>query len=311
MWTASTERFSDIQVGINDTADNLLKTVKNNGKTNISPSTLFAISSILEGCDFINGSPQNTLVPGLVELAQKHHVHVAGDDFKTGQTKVKSVFVDFLIKAGIKPQSIVSYNHLGNNDGHNLNAPPQFRSKEITKSGVIDDMIDSNPVLYQKGEHPDHCIVIKYIPFVGDSKRAMDEYTSEICMNGLNTMVIHNTCEDSLLAATVMLDLVLLCELLQRISVRIISDKSNENGNYIQHMENGNKSEKLDFHTIVSFLSILLKSPCTVPGEPLINAFSRQRNMIESLFFSCVGLQPSSDMHLEHKLMGFKKFMKH
>lgn len=57
-----------------------------------------------------------------------------------------------------KPTSIVSYNHLGNNDGKNLSAPQQFRSKEISKSNVVDDMVESNPILYQPGEKPDHCV---------------------------------------------------------------------------------------------------------------------------------------------------------
>lgn len=145
----------------------------------ISPSTLFAVACILEGVSYINGSPQNTLVPGVVELAEQRQVFVGGDDFKTGQTKFKSVLTDFLISAGIKPTSIVSYNHLGNNDGKNLSAPQQFRSKEISKSNVVDDMVRSNSILYGPGEHPDHCVVIKYVPAVGDSKRALDEYTSK------------------------------------------------------------------------------------------------------------------------------------
>ena len=70
-------------------------------------------------------------MPGLVEMAEKKGVFIAGDDFKSGQTKLKSVLVDFLVGAGIKPVSIVSYNHLGNNDGKNLSAPQQFRSKEV------------------------------------------------------------------------------------------------------------------------------------------------------------------------------------
>lgn len=57
-----------------------------------------------------------------------------------------------------QPTSIVSYNHLGNNDGMNLSAPQQFRSKEISKSNVVDDMVQSNPILYQPGEKPDHCV---------------------------------------------------------------------------------------------------------------------------------------------------------
>lgn len=136
-------------------------------------------------------------MPGVLELAQENGIFVGGDDFKTGQTKIKSVLVDFLVGAGIKPVSIVSYNHLGNNDGKNLSAPRQFRSKEISKSSVVDDMVLSNRILYPNGSHdaPDHTVVIKYVPYVGDSKRALDEYVSEIFLGGHNTISMHNTCE--------------------------------------------------------------------------------------------------------------------
>merc|ERR1711937_1008934 len=219
LWTANTERFCDVREGLNDTADNLLAAIRAD-EPEVSPSTCFAVASILEGVTYINGSPQNTFVPGIIELAEQHGVFIGGDDFKSGQTKMKSVLVDFLVNAGIKPESIVSYNHLGNNDGKNLSAPKQFRSKEISKSNVVDDMVDSNKILYEEDEHPDHCVVIKYVPFVGDSKRALDEYTSKIFMNGTNTIAMHNTCEDSLLATPLILDLVLICELAERISMR-------------------------------------------------------------------------------------------
>ncbi|RVE39892.1 hypothetical protein evm_015458, partial [Chilo suppressalis] len=171
-------------------------------------------------CCYINGSPQNTLVPGVVERAESRGVFVAGDDFKSGQTKLKSVLVDFLVAAGLKPVSIVSYNHLGNNDGKNLSAPKQFRSKEISKSNVVDDTVQSNRILYKEGEKPDHVVVIKYVPYVGDSKRAMDEYTSEILLHGTNTIVVHNTCEDSLLAVPLILDLLVLAELFSRVQYK-------------------------------------------------------------------------------------------
>lgn len=186
LWTANTERFTDVKDGLNMTADQLLASIKNN-EDEVSPSQVFAVASILEGAPYINGSPQNTIVPGVIELAQRHGVFVAGDDFKSGQTKMKSVLVDFLVSAGIKPQSIVSYNHLGNNDGKNLSAPQQFRSKEISKSNVVDDMVAANHILYKHNEHPDHCVVIKYVPFVKDSKRALDEYMSTIFMNGIRS----------------------------------------------------------------------------------------------------------------------------
>jgi len=133
LWSANTERFAEIIPGVNDSADALLTAISE-GHSEISPSTLFAVATMLEGCSYINGSPQNTFVPGALELAQRMKVYIGGDDFKSGQTKMKSVMVDFLISAGLKPMSIASYNHLGNNDGKNLSSPQQFRSKEISKS---------------------------------------------------------------------------------------------------------------------------------------------------------------------------------
>ena len=285
LWTANTERFSEIIPGVNDTADNLLKAIKEN-HSEISPSTVFAVAAALEGCTCINGSPQNTFVPGAIELAEKHKTFIAGDDFKSGQTKLKSVLVDFLVSAGIKPVSIVSYNHLGNNDGYNLSAPQQFRSKEISKSNVVDDMVQSNKILYQPGEKPDHCVVIKYVPYVGDSKRAMDEYTSEILLGGHNTLVIHNTCEDSLLASPIILDLVLLAEICSRITFKLADSEDEYTG----------------FRSVLSILSYLCKAPLVPRGAPVINALSRQRAAIENMFRACLGLSPENNMLLEHKV---------
>ena len=155
VWTANTERYADIIEGVNDTADNILKAVENSHEE-IAPSTIFALACILEKTPFINGSPQNTFVPGCIDLAERERVYIGGDDFKSGQTKVKSVLVDFLVNAGIKPIGITSYNHLGNNDGRNLSEQPQFRSKEISKTNVVDDMVAANQILYKPGEHPDH-----------------------------------------------------------------------------------------------------------------------------------------------------------
>lgn len=187
MWTANTERYADIIAGVNDTADNLLKSIEQ-GHEEVSPSTVFAVACILENTPFINGSPQNTFVPGAIQLAEKHNAFIGGDDFKSGQTKMKSALVDFMISAGIKLTSIASYNHLGNNDGKNLSSHKQFRSKEISKSNVVDDMVEANSVLYKKGEHPDHCVVIKYMPAVADNKRALDEYYAEIFLGGHQTI---------------------------------------------------------------------------------------------------------------------------
>ena len=283
-WTANTERYADILEGVNDTADNLLAAIRS-GHEEVAPSTVFAVACILEGAPFINGSPQNTFVPGAIELAEKHGAFVGGDDFKSGQTKMKSALVDFLISAGIKLTSIASYNHLGNNDGKNLSSQRQFRSKEISKSNVVDDMVEANSVLYKPGEHPDHTVVIKYMPAVGDNKRALDEYYAEIFLGGHQTISIFNVCEDSLLASPLIIDLVLVAEMMTRIQWKASAD-----------------DEYKSFHSVLSILSYMLKAPLTPPGTPVVNALAKQRGALTNIFRACVGLEPESDMTLEHKL---------
>ena len=283
LWTANTERFASVEEGVNDTAENLLESIQR-GEAEVSASTVFAVASILEGCTFINGSPQNTFVPGVIELAMEKKVFIAGDDFKSGQTKMKSVLIDFLVSAGIKPVSIVSYNHLGNNDGKNLSAPSQFRSKEISKSNVVDDMVASNRMLFEEDEHPDHVVVIKYVPTVADSKRAMDEYTSEIFMGGKNTIVMHNTCEDSLLATPLIYDLVILAELCERVT-----------------MKKDGADNWESFHPVLSILSYMLKAPLVPNGAPVVNALFTQRQAIINVMRACLGLGPDNHMTLEHR----------
>ncbi|KAL5612401.1 hypothetical protein BROUX41_000072 [Berkeleyomyces rouxiae] len=284
LWTANTERYAEIVPGVNDTADNLLQAISD-GHDEVSPSTVFAVACILEGSPFINGSPQNTFVPGAIELAERHNAFIGGDDFKSGQTKMKSALVDFMINAGIKLTSIASYNHLGNNDGKNLSSQKQFRSKEISKSNVVDDMVEANSVLYKPGEHPDHTVVIKYMPAVGDNKRALDEYYAEIFMGGHQTISMFNVCEDSLLASPLIIDLVLVAEMMTRIQWKTVD-----------------AAEFKHFHSVLSVLSYMLKAPLTPSGTPVVNALAKQRSALTNIFRACVGLEPESEMTLEHKL---------
>jgi myo-inositol-1-phosphate synthase len=299
-WTANTERYSDIINGVNDTADNLLASIKSS-HSEVSPSTLFAVAAILEGEPFINGAPQNTFVPGVIDLAERNKSFIGGDDLKSGQTKLKSVLAEFLVNAGIKPLSISSYNHLGNNEGHNLSAERQFKSKEISKSSVVDDMVDANRLLYKapevgpkgepigKGEHPDHIVVIKYVPAVGDSKRAIDEYYSEIFCGGRNTISIFNECEDSLLATPLILDLTILAELLTRVKYRKTSGE--------------NKAEDFaPLYPVLSLLSYMLKAPLVKPGTDVVNSLNRQRNALDSFLKACIGLENNSDLLLESRI---------
>ena len=280
MWSASTERFNKGTWADRHELDKAMHA----DDPEISPSIIFALAAAETGCIFINGSPQNTLGPAVIDHAKYHGTFVGGNDFKTGQTKIKSVLVDWLVSGGIKPLSIVSYNHLGNNDGKNLDEAPQFQSKENTKKNVIDDVVAENPAIFPCGTTPDHAVVIKYVPAVGDSKRAMDEYYSELFLGGRHTLAMHNTCEDSLLAVPIILDIIVFAEFFSRIQIRDTQD--------IMHK----------FNTVLSFLSIFFKAPVTNDSEPLINAFFRQRTGLENFFRAFLGLPPADHMYVDKRI---------
>jgi len=216
-------------------------------------SVLYCVAAIEESVLYLNGSPQNTFHPGMVEYARQKGALLAGSDFKSGQTRFKTIMSDFIIGSGIRLSSVVSYNHLGNNDGKNLQDDKCFLSKKISKSGVLEDAVNGNKILYPEGnKNIDHEVVIKYIPFVGDTKRALDEYSSLIFMNGISTISTYNMCEDSLLAVPLMYDMVILGELFSRMEI---------------------DSAKLG--PVLSYLSFFFKAPITNHDEYVVNSYSR------------------------------------
>ena len=159
--------------------------------------------------------------------------------------------------------------------------------------------------LYAQGEKPDHCVVIKYVPYVNDSKRAMDEYTSEIFMGGKNTIVMHNTCEDSLLATPIIIDLVILTEICERISVRKCTNSNallSESLTAVLAETKGatDSSPAFErFHSVLSIVAYLLKAPLVPSNTPVVNALAAQRLSIINIFRACCGLPADNYMLLE------------
>ena len=123
----------------------------------------------------------------------------------------------------------------------------------------------------------------------------MDEYTSEIMCGGTNTIVVHNTCEDSLLATPIILDLVVLAEWCSRVQFRAASA-----------FAEGDDGKYEPFHPVLSVLSYLCKAPLVPEGAPVVNALFRQKSCIENILRACVGLPPESNMLLEHKVSFLK-----
>ena len=130
--------------------------------------------------------------------------------------------------------------------------------------------------------------MIKYVPAVGDSKRAIDEYYSEIFCGGRSTINIFNECEDSLLATPLILDLAILTELLTRVKYR-----------------DAGASAGKDFkplYPVLSLLSYMLKAPLVKPGTDVVNSLNRQRNALEVFLKACIGLEGSSDLLLDTRI---------
>jgi len=113
-------------------------------------------------------------------------------------------------------------------------------------------------VLFPESIKIDHEIIIKYVPFTGDSKKAMDEYMSSIFLNGGHTMVVYNVCEDSLLAAPIILDLILITEIFERIEYKVGEDDSFKR-----------------FNSVLSTLGYLCKAPLTDTDTPMVNSLYR------------------------------------
>jgi myo-inositol-1-phosphate synthase len=121
LWTANTEMFLLPEI---NSVDDLELRIKNN--TPLPASVLYCVAALQENVIYLNGSPQNTFHPAIVEYAALHNGFIAGSDFKSGQTRFKTIMSDFLIGSGIRISSVVSYNHLGNNDGKNLSEDKCF-----------------------------------------------------------------------------------------------------------------------------------------------------------------------------------------
>ncbi len=183
----------------------------------ISPSMIYAYALISMGVPYANGAPNLALdMPAMTQLAKKHGVAIAGKDFKTGQTLMKTILAPGLRARSIGLNGWYSTNILGNRDGVVLDDPDSFKTKEVSKLSVLESILDKGlyPELY--GDYH-HKVRIDYYPPRGDNKEGWDNidifgwlgYPMEIKVNFL--------CRDSILAAPVALDLALLLDLAARV----------------------------------------------------------------------------------------------
>ncbi len=214
VWCGSTEVYSK-PTKTHETLASLEKGLKNNSK-DIPPSMIYAYAALMTGTPYANGAPNLSVdVPAMQELARKNSVPIAGKDFKTGQTLMKTILAPGLQARMLGLHGWFSTNILGNRDGEVLDDPGSFRSKEVTKASVLDSILDKNlyPDLYKDIYHK---IRIEYYPPRGDAKEGWDNIDI-FGWCGLPMQIkINFLCRDSILAAPVVLDLVLFLDLAQR-----------------------------------------------------------------------------------------------
>lgn len=246
VWCGSTEIYFEPSE-VHDSLADFEQGLKDNDYR-IAPSMIYAYAALKLGIPFANGAPNLTVdIPALIELAKETNTPIAGKDFKTGQTLMKTILAPGLAARSLGVNGWFSDNILGNRDGLVLDDPDNFKTKEVSKLGVLEDIFKPglNPDLYGDMYHK---IRINYYPPHGDNKESWDNIDIFGWLGYKMQIKINFLCRDSILAAPIVLDLALFMDLAKRANLSGIQE----------------------------WLSFYLKSPQTIPGVPAENDIFKQ-----------------------------------
>ena len=254
IWCGSTEVYIQ-ESDVHSSLEKLEKGMRNNDP-NIPPSMIYTYAAVKMGIPYANGAPNLSCdVPAIVELAKLTKTPIAGKDFKTGQTLMKTILAPGLKARSLGIRGWFSTNILGNRDGEVLDDPASFKSKEVSKLGVLEEILqpEQNPDLYKDLYHK---VRINYYPPHGDNKEGWDNIDIFGWLGYGMQIKIDFLCRDSILAAPVALDLALFLDLAKR----------------------------AELYGIQEWLSFYLKSPQAAPGlKPQHDIFIQQQKMQNTL----------------------------
>lgn len=214
VWCGSTEIFIT-ESEVHQSIESLENGLRENHK-DIPPSMIYAYAAIKMGIPYANGAPNLSCdVPGMVELAKQTGTPIAGKDFKTGQTLMKTVIAPGLKARAIGIEGWFSTNILGNRDGEVLDDPDNFKTKEVSKLGVLEEILEPElfPELYGNLYHK---VRINYYPPRGDNKEGWDNIDIRGWLNYPMQLKVDFLCRDSILAAPLVLDLAIFLDLAKR-----------------------------------------------------------------------------------------------
>ena len=216
VWAASTEIFVPYEERIHGTLEALEKAMKADDREHIAPSMCYAYAALMEQAPFVMGAPNTTIdIPAMWQLAEKTRMPIAGKDFKTGQTLVKSGFAPIIGTRCLGLSGWFSTNILGNRDGLVLDEPANFRTKEASKLSTLETILqgEEQPDLYGDLYHK---VRINYYPPRNDNKEGWDNIDIFGWMGYPMQIKVNFLCRDSILAAPLVLDLALLSDLAAR-----------------------------------------------------------------------------------------------
>jgi myo-inositol-1-phosphate synthase len=239
IWCGSTETFIE-PTGAHQSVKAFEKALRENDE-NIAPSMIYAYASLMEAVPFANGAPNLTVdIPVMHQLSREHEAPICGKDFKTGQTLMKTILAPGFKARLLGVSGWYSTNILGNRDGEVLDDPGSFKTKEESKLGVLDHILQPElyPDLYKDIFHK---VRINYYPPRGDNKEGWDNIDIFGWLGYPMQIKVDFLCRDSILAAPIVLDLVLFLDLAQR-------------------------TRDLKGIGIQEWLSFYFKSPMTAPG---------------------------------------------
>ncbi|MCC8071250.1 MAG: inositol-3-phosphate synthase [Bacteroidales bacterium] len=270
LWAASTEVYVPVDEKIHGSLEALEAAMKADDKDHIAPSMCYAYAALSEGCPFIMGAPNTTVdIPAMWELSEKTGMPIAGKDFKTGQTLVKSGFAPIIGTRCLGLSGWFSTNILGNRDGLVLDEPANFRTKEVSKLSTLESILvpENQPDLYTDYYHK---VRINYYPPRNDNKEGWDNIDIFGWMGYPMQIKINFLCRDSILAAPLCLDLVLLSDLAARAGR----------------------------HGIQRFLSFFLKSPMHdyTKGEVPVNHLFQQYVMLKNALREMGGYEADEEI---------------
>ncbi|KAA3439532.1 inositol-3-phosphate synthase [Rufibacter hautae] len=214
VWCGSTEKYIE-ESEVHQSIEAFEEGLQNNDPA-IAPSMIYAYAAIKLGVPFMNGAPSLSCdIPALIELARQTETPIGGKDFKTGQTLMKTILAPGLHARALGVKGWFSSNILGNRDGLVLDAPENFKTKEVSKLSVLDEIFrpESNPELYGDMYHK---VRINYYPPHGDNKESWDNIDIFGWLGYQMQIKINFLCRDSILAAPLVLDLALFSDLAKR-----------------------------------------------------------------------------------------------